>query len=479
MLVINDQLKEHLEGWDWHPMPLEACLYPDDGRAEESVTAHASRHPNAMKERCWNFLSLADMWVCGVLVGVYFLTEIYNKVILGSLFVGLLLKLLKEKYTIQSVRQNQLKLMHDLAVLGAPPFATKPSFLREQIELVKASQDFVDAVDDAMERVKSSTSMIMGLGIWSPCIHRISANRPRPPMEKCKRQLALSMLHYMKLLGNVSDVPEVVTLTWLHMMRRRLPEALSSYLSSFVPTESVETLNDCRARIKETVMYLNSSFGLEVKQDYNHTQIDRVAQRLHAAEIAIWAYSQDQNETARNGLIKQFQRLLDSAHALLQDQRQESDSETADYALPSALVASGQEIGPRTFEHNGQETNATSRRPPSNTESTKVLVYSGKGHIQPKRQLGTPPTVQAHPNVLAMQTIVFQELEERLSAMELAEEFDINKIEDRVPDDANDNNESESRTTAGFTPSGSLLSELQSLIKRQSQFDSAISREED
>jgi hypothetical protein len=78
-----------------------------------------------------------------------------------------------------------------------------------------------------------------------------------------------------------------------------------------------------------------------------------------------------------------------------------------------------------------------------------------------------------------MQTIVFQELEERLSAMELAEEFDINKIEDRVPDDANDNNESESRTTAGFTPSGSLLSELQSLIKRQSQFDSAISREED
>jgi hypothetical protein len=210
-------------------------------------------------------------------------------------------------------------------VQTAPTTTITDDFLQESIDLVTSFRKFLWKVDRILERFQSATSMKLGLGIWSPAVNRMELNRRQQHNDvwggNGKRIVARILLTCLAALGHNDEANDndnqygggdgvvVVTISWLQSTRHRLVEALSDYLGA-LDTTAIQELHLCRATIEQLYKYLcaamdvSFSGGIDEQQLHRETAnspqsspLDPVAQHLHAAEIALWAYVQETTRT--------------------------------------------------------------------------------------------------------------------------------------------------------------------------------------
>lgn len=429
------------------------------------------------------------------------------------------------------------------------------AFLQESIDVVICFREFLWTVDRILERFQSATSMKLGLGIWSPAVNRMELNRRQQHNDlwggNGKRIVARILLSCLAALQHHDEENDnddhcdvsgcggdvvVVTLSWLQSTRHQLVEALSDYLGT-LDTTAIQKLTVCRATIEQLHTYLcaamDASFsgGTHEQQRRPDTKalpqsspLDPVAQHLHAAEIALWAYAQetttitplDENDcnvgvesttttatdtaaadAAKQEWVERFYTLLKVAQSLHDEtcnsmdaaaaaRQQQKEAEMSSLSKSSEISSNTSSL---SFEDNGiSHSNMMEhdRRPPP-LPNDATLVFSGRGCVERKRQLKpvassltSSGVVSAHvaaANTAMTQAMLIQELRTRLAAMEKRNEIDVTTTcsataevlsYDTIEDDAPITVLQEQDGTTFSIPSF-LLTELQSSIRIQLQ----------
>ena len=469
MLVLNDQLKHHLDNWDDDNDIVEDGPVVETKNYENAPT-NTPQSSSPLKDRL-NLRDTLVILVCGFLLGFFFRNTSdcirfgsLVAIAVGAVVVCAETRAWRSKNRQAKIHAQRLELSSLLALIGAPPVSVKKQiddlqFTKEAIDCVTSFERLLVTVDLSLERLKSATSMKLGLGLWSPAVHRVEHRQARS-LESSKKVLGQGMLHCLALL--LQEEPTVVvTLSWLQSTRQRLVAALSDYISSI---DNVDDLIQCRESMEELTAYVQASF-IEIKTNESPSPLDPVAQHLHAAEIALWAYHQeDDDESSHREWIQRFHDLLNVAHALHETLGPGSIPDTAmEEEQEQSLLQSSLNSSPSSFEDQGIMDNSEVCAQ-ENSMNDKTLVFSGKGSVERKRQQTSTPLAPSAAIASMTQAMLFQELQTRLSTLDKVDEVNVNKA-----DDDEDESPPATMTTArSFALSGSLLAELQSSLGLQS-----------
>jgi len=357
--------------------------------------------------------------------------------------------------------------------------------LPEQQAVAKVYKEYLSVVDDSLERLESATSISLGLGIWSPAVHRVRSDKKRFIASRSKRILAHGLLHslnYSKVSGDDDDEeaePAVVTLSWLQYIRRqKLPLALTEHLEKIATSEELQKYRYC---IEENTAYLRACF-LDMKNisKKEHSSLELVAQQLHAAEIALWAYcgeSQSDNSRRRHWL-EEFDTLLKVAQAIHDDVLKDAEKEDSRKELETEHLSTAieKQDSPASFEDLGDSPSFSNRVLKTELDGNQTLVYSGKGSLPQNFHQCLEPGIISQSNNIRTKAMLFQELRSRLAEFDKVPEISICPEDDdtnecNVKADRLKNNKGKWQM---FALSGSLLSELQSSIGSVSKDDNTI-----
>jgi hypothetical protein len=521
MLLLSDQLKHHLENWEADPRDAvanddihdidedslvdEMSNHNDNDLANRRVSSDRTSpmNNNILLKPCWCHSWDALILLVGFALGIYshdywnwtsvsFWTVAIAVVVgsmIASVFCGNYLRRLQRTRRHAVLQAQHVELATLLSKIGAPPpclsrmkvglqleNCNPKETLQDVIDLVKSFAQLLTTIDSSLDRIKSATSMELGLGIWSPAISRVEQHRPRRQCALMTAKIVLAqglqrgleLFQLQQKCGNGKErVPftmeTVVTISWLQLARRDLVLALTQYI--WMP-RSEQNTKYCIDAMEEMDAYLRASF-FERHED-EPSSLHLVAQHMHAAEIALWAYSREtENEIARHEWMQQFHELLKVACALQEtknmgrrpDSPHDNKQEQA-RSLTTEIISS-----PLSFEDTGNmvETNGVSLVPEA---APRTLVFSGKGLVPRKRTQGaaimtTPsPAASTTAGGGIAQAMLFQELQTFLAANANADEVSLNGEHDHCEEDLDESARSDDASGLRFEVPDRLLAEL-------------------
>lgn len=561
MLVLNNQLKDHLDNWDDNNdsvvdngQLLEEEIARNDQNSDEvhegvppaeeaeaisiavAKPGESSSHSMAETTR---FIRCLESSGCGFLLGILFCRNATDLLTGSSCFMLALLSLVgyiviprwreqQRRQQVQALKVRRLELITILGRMGAEPFEDSGSLAisKEMVAIASTCESLLQTIDDAIERLQCLMSMKLGLGLWSPSVNRVeqaiarnntNSDRKRSTIGASKAVLAKALLRGVSLLSSISgetetnetllyledSSPSVVTLSWLKSTRQQFVVTLSHYLlwslslpepKQQLPPVPMQQIIDCRARLEELIVQLEEYYFRDNSQRRKGDQasnasptMDQMAIHLHAAEVALWAYYQatasnsDDNEALRQRWIDGIKSLVGAVNDI---QGTMIASKTTAQGPDGQKEISTQVLlpsppNPSSFEHRGESvsTNGLSRLPIPCQPTDKTLVFSGKGSVKVKKQRSSVVLQSASSSSMPLgtamtQAMLFQELQTRLSTLELVDEIDMNEDEEIVNEELEErNDESPSKinamartTPAVFGLSVDFLSELRASI---------------
>lgn len=498
MLVLNDQLRHHLNNWDDEPSEDEIVLLnkstsdknvelKDDEEKDEVGTTDSQRIIKFFKDR---IIAMNHQDTCVKESFMFFVIQFYS-IVQGRcsiyspqmlVFLLIFLKMILDHHRlfwslITSSKEGSTIIKHQRIILsgllarnGAPPINHfgEAKLISEQQNVARVYREFLCVVDDALERLQSATSINLGLGIWSPAVHRVSSAEKRFIASRSKRILAYGLLHslnFSKKSGEeVEPVPSVFTISWLQFIRReKLPLALTASLEKL---STLEELQKYRQFIEENTAYLKACF-FDMKQVSKNesSSIQLVAQQLHAAEIALWAYCDEDTseECRRRQWLEQFGSLLKTAQIINDDVFKDTEKKTSgneeDEIHNSNLVAKQQ--SPASFEDPGVSQSSSKLVASNAMDRNETYVYSGKGSLPHEfyESLGPVPIPQT--NNFRTKVSLFQELQSRLDKLDKVSEISICPDDDETEKcDQAARRRNKKEKCQVIKLSGNLLSEL-------------------
>jgi hypothetical protein len=529
MLILNDQLKNHLDNWD---DDSSSVIDDDEDGSSDMTTSQIENNASACdglsaerdnepqgpirQQRLVHRRSLhyLESTGCGFVLGIWYCKKesavasfiSLSKILLLLVVVStmwLLLRHWRESRTYQREEAMQARRLMLAVVLGriGGTLGNKEhhNVSSEMLAVATAFERLLQTMHDAMERLQCAASMQLGLGIWSPSVHRVeqaASARGRSIQAvagSSKTVLAKALLRSLTLLGQEEeDCPAVVTLAWLKSTRQKLIEAFSEYVWLEEVGDAAPPAAQLISRIHEIAVHVQAYYGRgdpttstqqEQSQEKSYpSTIEQVAMQLHAAQVALWSYChQGQDEGDESGSeqdewINRFDMLLKAANTMQDtlnathtlDQANKID----DGMASTSTIQSTSAPHPSSFEHEGQIGAVSSARLLSDSKATrqpvdKTLVFSGKGSVQLKRQRSKPAPQSVPISITRMtQAMLFQELQTRLSTLDTADEINVNMEEEEYavmeeikPKDQKDLSKTSSSSMFGM--SVSLLSELQ------------------
>lgn len=524
MLLLNDQLKHHLENWEADPSVAvdnhgidDDSLVDDTPNHDDSKLAHRQesnvsncpRNTNMLLTRCWDALILCVGFLLGVHAHDYWnwnwtsvsFWTVAIAVVLGivSAFVicGNSLRQLQRARRSAVLQAQRVELASLLSRIGAPPpFLSRMKLevllverdnpteaLQDAIDLVKSFTQLLTTIDSSLDRMKSATSMELGLGIWSPAVSRVEHHRPmRTPcaLITAKTILAQGLQRGLELFQSQTQMQRqmngngelqvpitmdtVVTISSLQVARRDLVLALTH--SIWIPRNKKDT-KYCVDTMEEIDVYLRASL-LEHHADESSSSLHCVAQHMHAAEIALWVYSREtENEVARQEWIQRFHALLKMANTLQETKTtgRTSNMPSDDEQAPAQVLQSEIISSPSNFEDSGNMV-GTNRGSSTHVAAPRTLVFSGKGLVPRKRPQSAGITT---PSLLApsttsgsaiAQAMLFQELQTYLAANANADEVSVNGALDQCEEDVDESAHGDDTSGRQFVIPDRLLAEL-------------------
>lgn len=463
MIVVNDQLNHHLENWDTNSDDLAS--EKDEKKEPDCKEVLLLNSKITSGSTSWETLG------CGVLIGLSFNNAFAHSIeyLVAPLIVAVVLMKLQEwrrKGRLRKLQAQGEELAGLLARIGAPPMSSRGvKHVTTAIPLVTALEEFLVSIDYALERLQCATSLSLGLGLWSPSVHRVEHRRQS--LESAKRKLGYALQDCFRLLNYEPEVvPTVVTLAWLKSSRQELvAKALIEDLSG-----DENDVTTCQERINELTCYVRTAF-LEETKPVACPVTQQLARHLHSAEIALWAHSQN-DEDKKEWLVRVME-LLDivsvlkkSLNPLSEDDRIGEDDGSR---VPPLQPSGDSDIS--SFEHNANDSADLKTKQHISAETNKTLVFAGKGSVKKRLQNNPPPP--SAPSISSMtQAMLFQELQTRLSTLDPVDEVNAN-VEEEHDDDEQEIPQEENLTAgdssvAGdFGLSGSLFSELQNALALQ------------
>jgi hypothetical protein len=352
----------------------------------------------------------------------------------------------------------RLELIKLLGTMGAPsleqstnqfvPFDTASRI----VQLVRAQVDLFAKMEVAMETLRATTGMQLGVGPYSPSVERLSISNTRPIL--AKRLLADTMLCHKTVLMNLLNVddadaieaPPVITLRWLKASQSELNCLVSEVTNVLLKMEMSEGLElDLRAAIgmsREASKYLEGIFGCthQPRTGQASTCPQQLQQQMGAAQAALWAFDQQSTDDARREWLDRFLCILVHAKELGENLRSETESTVEKEDIISEIT-DGNVTGSAFVERTEKFEDCGSPRQSSNTTrmgrtEKRIVVFSGKGKNSRSTQKNLHDD-RAGQHAVA-QYMMLSELQTRLAAMDKADEVEANEVsddEDEIADD--------------------------------------------
>ena len=552
MLLLNDQLRHHLENWDvdpsvandTHVVVVADSLVDKESECDKDnkltvgrgnkKTSH-SRNSGillALTETLNRLYCMALLWdapaiattlfVGGFAWGIYY-HDHWNRTCLHvwySVFIRVILcgsvtaaavcgvAFLRRRFHKRNaavLQSHRIALASLLSQIGAPPPSVSSmkmvlehphptQIVQEAIILVQAFSHLLRTIDSCLDRIKSASSMELGLGIWSPAISRVEQHRQlqhRPMrrstcMASAKQILAQGMQRAREVLwmrqrqddddcdeqGAGAMVPlqnvaeTVVTISWLQAARRDLVLALTQCI--WIP-RSQHDMRYCLDAMEEIDAYLKASF-FECPKDES-SSLHLVAQSLHAAEIALWAYCKDSdNEKANIAWMQRFHAFLQVASALQETNNMGNAADTRTEVEDAQEQSSLCNIisSPLSFEDTENHLAGNKKLSHVQKPVSRTLVFSGTGRVTQKKLHAAIVNDPLPPSTFAgaamAQALLFQELQTRLAVITHSEEINVDGVDSDREDGVQEADENHDTPRQQFAIPGGLLAELVSSI---------------
>lgn len=425
----------------------------------------------------------------------------------------------------------RLKLSAFLGSIGAPPLPQQQSQRTERGNEAVASNDYcelilhycqahanlIHQVDHSLEMLKMATSMSLRSSTTS--VERVelatmSRNRTRSTVSLSTARQMLSqvmMKQYESIeslmmgtnaMNGEGEIPNVVTLAWLRLLRTELANLLSSQVSQLASSSPPMTLHDAKRMLRhstfatrESTEYLASMFALKsppqqhCPAEMDSSDMSLIYRQFEKASVALWAcHACDMTESSSDcttrkqaddrviEFLQHFETLLcsidDVKERLLHQCTSQQKGFSNRFATEEDVIddaSRNHSNDVKDYEDSGAlscQDNIPSRYL-DHDFSDKTIVFSCSGGEIIQEHDNDPN--QSDVNILdqeriSLQGMMFQELHYRLERLEQSEEVDskgnaIDRKEEAaaVPTARPE----ESRATSVFLGvSGDVLSEL-------------------
>jgi hypothetical protein len=460
MLILNDQLHHHLENWD--ETVHEKVLSTSENVTEEVDDIMKSEmKKNISLEQLYAWISTFPFRVLlfGFILGSFIHSKHSLECILHSssicmLIIGvwlgsnakfLLSVVTKTLQTTQSTKQ--MEVFQILLSIGAISFDDPHTILHEiskgldYTEILKVTitfRRFLHCIDMSFERIKSATSMKLGLGIWSPAIYRVdSNNRNEITLPSQRRIIAQGLQTCLSLLTNESQLDEIenYTLTCLQDVRRKLPCAFLTFLTECTTHEELQMLGQKLTELEQTL----DAVILQLPELETTHFLYPVAQHLHAAEISLWASFHD--SSSQEEWLKRFQSLVKIVSGRLGNTMEittphppEDEESKSDPNNVASEIIAGDKSCLEDDDDNDDSPNTAYKNTISKVP-TKTLIFFGTGQAEkpPISNSSIPHgTVSSYP--LRPMTIpgnLLQELQEALVSLPTADEINAHEYQEK------------------------------------------------
>lgn len=485
MIVLNSHIEHHLQGLeDKGFLDNEQILIP-----EQNGTTNAAQDgddPNNEREsKEVVLLSYAIVAILGYTIGIGHFTWTIFAWFLGIVWMSQQLwQFYMENRHSKCQRLHlatRLEIMKCLGTMGAPALKTQTyefrsaDFAKIILQLVKAQVDLFAKMDRAIEILRMTTGMQLGVGPYSPSVERVELSTTKPIL--AKRLLADTMLDYRTVLMQLLDAgddetrgPQVITLFWLKKTKRDLSGLVANVVDELLLTNTMsgclkQDLAGAIVKSREASEFIDGIFGCSRNLLTGHTSTSQLHQQIGAAQAALWAFEQEINEVTRHKWWVQFQGVLRQAKELneLLFKNEARGAKTEIAACETEKATETQR------EHQHEDFEDFGRSPSLATAAfkteTRILVFSGRGKSYKS-------TVKMDENSLSqkhvmIQSMMLNELQNRLATLEKPEEFEANDLPNEEEDeDGNTTNEWHCELTSAVLPVPSqqekisLLSEL-------------------
>lgn len=435
--------------------------------------------------------------------------------------------------TIQQLEQEgylqcRLKLSAVLGSIGAPPLQKSRriergndpidapnDFYELVLDYCQAHVDFIHQVDRSLEMLKIETSMSLRASTSS--VERVelanlSRNRARSKsvsLFTARRMLSQAMVAQYRSLDSLTvgksevngggEIPNVVTLAWLRLLRTELASLLSVKVSQLISSprafhDDKSTVNDSIFAARESIEYLESIFTLkqpprQCQAEMDSPDMNLLYRQFEKASVALWAFqvssmtesiSDNTNEadSKLTEFLQHFETLVCSIddvkeRLLNQCESQQKGSSgrltTEEDTIEDTNINHSVDV--RDYEDSGAALSFEGNDPSKYLDydfgdKTVVFSCSGQETIQKQDKDHNQSEMNIHNQHIALQSKMLQELHHRLEKLEQAEEVDTKGNAIDLEEDAADiptvrQEEPRIRTTSAcLGVSGDVLSEL-------------------